>query len=771
MRFFDNVKLSVKLPVILILLVAATLVASELSAFREARLALLSEGDLRLDALADGRTSPEIGLAWDLARNSLIIMTVFGTLGYFLARSLTRPIVDICAAMGAVADKKFDTAIHGAERGCEIGFIAKTLETFRDALAASELVARDGAFKGAAFEGSSAALMMIDKDYKISYANAAVLKILRDNAEEFRTVHPLFNPDKVVGRPITDFLSQTDKIMAVMRDQSRLPDHGEMKMGGARFTLDINAVSTPEEGRIGTVVEWRDVTIERMNGAVLTAIDRNQATAEFDVKGLFVKANANFLEMLGLSAQSIAGKTHEQLLRYNSAFIADRGKVWDRLMGGESVFGRFWMEGADGKEAVIDGGFSPVLDSSGQPLKVVLMGSNVTKVQLSLRAADAERKAMAEAQAQVVDALRVGLSRLSEGDLTANIDHEFVAEYEELRHDFNSAAERLAEAISTVIDNASSIQGEAAEISNAADDLSRRTERQAATLEQTATALDELTSSVQSAASGASEANRVVTEARSSAEASGNVVREAVSAMGEISSSSDKISKIISVIDDIAFQTNLLALNAGVEAARAGEAGRGFAVVASEVRALAQRSSEAAREINELISTSSGHVKRGVDLVGQTGEALRKIVVSVSDISTRVSEISASAQEQSAGLAEINIAVNQLDQVTQQNAAMFEQTTAASHSLTREAEALSATTARFRIAGDSTGRGANVTAPAGPSAGSASFSSRRGGTPRPCRARNTQIRGQCGGCGRARQRRRRVGGFLSRRCSTSPDHS
>ena len=592
-------------------------------------------------------------------------------------------------------------------------------------MAASELCARDAAFKGAAFEGSSAALMMIDKDYNISYANAAMQKILRVNAGEFRAVHPLFDPEKVGGRPIADFLSQPDNIMAVMRDPSRLPDHREMTMGEAWFTLDINAVSTPEEGRIGTVVEWRDVTVERMNGAVLTAIDRNQATAEFDVKGRFVKANANFLDMLGLSPESIVGKTHEQLVRYNSAFIADRGKVWDRLMGGQSVFGRFWMEGADGKEAVIDGGFSPVMDSSGQPLKVVLMGSNVTEAQLGLRAAEADRKTMAEAQAQVVDALRVGLSKLSEGDLTANIDQKFVAEYEELRRDFNSAVERLAEAISTVIDNASSIQGEAAEISNAADDLSRRTERQAATLEQTATALDELTSSVQSAASGASEANRVVTEARSSAEASGDVVREAVLAMGEISSSSDKISRIISVIDDIAFQTNLLALNAGVEAARAGEAGRGFAVVASEVRALSQRSSEAAREINELISASSGHVKRGVDLVGQTGEALRKIVVSVTGISTRMSEISASAQEQSAGLAEINIAVNQLDQVTQQNAAMFEQTTAASHSLTREAEALSATTARFRIAGDSAGRAANVTAPAGPSAGSASFASRR----------------------------------------------
>jgi methyl-accepting chemotaxis protein len=247
-----------------------------------------------------------------------------------------------------------------------------------------------------------------------------------------------------------------------------------------------------------------------------------------------------------------------------------------------------------------------------------------------------------------------------------------------------------------VIDNATAIDSEAQEISNAAEDLSRRTEKQAATLEQTAAALDQLTSSVTSATEGATEAERVVREARVSAEASGEIVQQAVAAMGEIEESSQKISRIISVIDDIAFQTNLLALNAGVEAARAGEAGRGFAVVASEVRALAQRSSEAAREIDALISASSGHVRRGVDLVGETGRALTGILGSVIDVAARVSQVAASSREQASGLAEINVAVNQLDQVTQQNAAMFEQTTAASHALNRGAQSLTATTSMFR---------------------------------------------------------------------------
>jgi methyl-accepting chemotaxis protein len=218
-------------------------------------------------------------------------------------------------------------------------------------------------------------------------------------------------------------------------------------------------------------------------------------------------------------------------------------------------------------------------------------------------------------------------------------------------------------------------------------------------LEQFAAALTQITASVASAADGASKASEVVTEARKNAEASGTVVREAVDAMGEIASSSEQISRIISVIDDIAFQTNLLALNAGVEAARASDAGRGFAVVASEVRALAQRSSEAAREINTLISTSGNQVKRGVSLVDKAGTALNEIVSSVGDIEDHVTGIAASAREQSTGLEEINTAISQLDQVTQQDVAMFEETTAATHTLTAEANALVSTTGKFRITG------------------------------------------------------------------------
>jgi methyl-accepting chemotaxis protein len=233
------------------------------------------------------------------------------------------------------------------------------------------------------------------------------------------------------------------------------------------------------------------------------------------------------------------------------------------------------------------------------------------------------------------------------------------------------------------------------------NDLSKRTEQQAASLEETAAALDQITATVKKTAEGATYARNVVAAAKTDAENSGQVVGQAVTAMGEIEQSSHQISSIIGVIDEIAFQTNLLALNAGVEAARAGDAGRGFAVVASEVRALAQRSAEAAKEIKALISASSTQVAAGVSLVGETGKALQRIVSQIAEINGVMIDIAASAQEQATGLNEVNAAVNQMDQVTQQNAAMVEESTAAGFALASEAEELSRMMSQFKVGAQS----------------------------------------------------------------------
>ncbi|WP_137135532.1 methyl-accepting chemotaxis protein [Rhizobium sp. FKY42] len=310
---------------------------------------------------------------------------------------------------------------------------------------------------------------------------------------------------------------------------------------------------------------------------------------------------------------------------------------------------------------------------------------------------EAAKAREAEQIAFVVNSLATSLGQLADGDLTCRINTPFAGDLDRLRNDFNEAVERLNDAMATVGRNARAIDNGAAEIRSAADNLARRTEQQAASVEETAAALEEITTTVKDSARRAEEVGNLVTRARSGAEKSGEVVQRAVEAMQSIEKSSEAISSIIGVIDEIAFQTNLLALNAGVEAARAGEAGKGFAVVAQEVRELAQRSATAAREIKALISTSGDQVRGGVDLVNQTGEALAVIVREVQEINTHIHAIVTASREQSTGLQEINTAVNTMDQGTQQNAAMVEEQTAASHGLASEAATLNNLIAQFRI--------------------------------------------------------------------------
>jgi methyl-accepting chemotaxis protein len=313
---------------------------------------------------------------------------------------------------------------------------------------------------------------------------------------------------------------------------------------------------------------------------------------------------------------------------------------------------------------------------------------------------EAERRVLGEERERVQHALGEALAALSQGDLTRRVTDDIPVEYHGLRDAYNAAAATLGEALAAVSASTGELARGSNEIARASDDLSKRTEQQAASLEETAAALDQITQTVRRTAEGAKQAADAATKARSEAEQSGEVMRDAVGAMTEIESSSSQIGQIIGVIDEIAFQTNLLALNAGVEAARAGDAGKGFAVVASEVRALAQRSAEAAKEIKSLISTSSAQVNRGAKLVGDTGKALSAIVEAIANIDALVGEIAASTHEQATGMGEVNTAVNQMDQITQQNAAMVEQATAAAAGLRSEAASLSSLVSRFEISAD-----------------------------------------------------------------------
>lgn len=326
--------------------------------------------------------------------------------------------------------------------------------------------------------------------------------------------------------------------------------------------------------------------------------------------------------------------------------------------------------------------------------------------QMNLMMGQLEQAQVAKLEAEkqinlVVESLGAALSELAEGDLETGLYIDVAPEFANLKADFNSAASTLKSTIALVKKGAGSIKLGTDEISQASDDLSRRTENQAASLEETAAAVKEITDTVNKTARGATHARETVSVAKADAEKGGEVVRRAIEAMTGIESSSKQISQIIGVIDEIAFQTNLLALNAGVEAARAGDAGRGFAVVASEVRALAQRSAEAAKEIKGLISASTGQVAQGVQLVGETGQALTRIVSQVAEINAIVTEIAASANEQAHGLEQVNTAVNEMDQVTQQNAAMVEEATAATQTLAQQTEELASLVSRFKT-GDET---------------------------------------------------------------------
>ena len=337
----------------------------------------------------------------------------------------------------------------------------------------------------------------------------------------------------------------------------------------------------------------------------------------------------------------------------------------------------------------------------------------ITNKQQELQVEETRKKAEADkiaaqeqAEKNAAERLRVatsglatGLKRLAAGDLAFQLTEPFAPDFEALRHDFNTSVEQLGTTLSSISISINTMDSGTREISEGANDLSRRTEQQAASLEETAAALDEITANVSSSAKLTEEARSVATEANSSAIKSAEVVSHAEQAMGRIEGSSQQISNIIGVIDEIAFQTNLLALNAGVEAARAGDAGKGFAVVAQEVRELAQRSAQAAKEIKGLIQNSSKEVESGVKLVRETGQALKSIGQFITDINSHMNAIATSAKEQSVGLAEVNTAVNSMDQTTQQNAAMVEQSTAASSSLAQEAAKLRELVAQFQFGG------------------------------------------------------------------------
>lgn len=620
---------------------------------------------------------------------------------------IVRPLRQFRDAIQALGDSRYDIRIPGLRRGDEIGEIGQSLSTLRDQLEAGQAIQREASFKGSAFMGCSAALMVVDETGTIRYLNTRMAALFSQHEAAFSKVLPGFDATGLVGQPVDACNIAGVQLGDLLRSGQGALGQRVLRLGEVHFSLSISEVSGEDGAALGHVLEWADVTSDLLGKATLGSIEANQLKAEFAPSGELIQANPAFAAALRASVDAVRGQTFASIVR-----SVGQGQTAAQLLElagrGQGYAGQIALAATDGTATLLDGSLTTIRDSEGKPMRILLLGRDVTVSEAELAAARSAREEAERSQGQVVQALQVGLARLSKGDLTTAIEEPFSGTYEQLRSDFNGALRTLASAMSGIARSAESIHNEARDISSTADGLSRRTETNSATLEETAAALDTLTTSVRAAASGADRADSAVSAAKTNAENSGQVVLETVSAMDQIADSSEKITSIIKVIDDIAFQTNLLALNAGVEAARAGDAGRGFAVVASEVRALAQRSSNAAREINDLIAKSATQVKTGVQLVGRTGQALRQIVESVSEISILVSEIAGSARQQSASLAEINTAVGQLDHSTQQNAARLEETTAASEGLRQNALSLVDAVAQFRISEQTTEAGGVV---------------------------------------------------------------
>ena len=695
MRRLTDLPLSTKLPAAITALVVTTVTVST-----------------TLPALLGGRITGSLLFALEL-----VLLVAFATIvGVMIARGISRPLQNISGALRAIGARRFDTDIPEATRGDEIGRVAKAASECRDQLAAGEEANGEKHHLIEAI-GSTQGMIQFDPKGTILKANDVIFQMMG------------YAPDEMIGRHHSMFAPEGHADTAEYRRMWEQLAAGQPLRGtfegvgkdGRRIFMQgcYNPVRDEAGKVVGIVKIVADVTESETRrrhleeetaeqAAIIAAISDGQAMIQVDTKGKILAANGNFSDMMGYAEAEIVGRHHSMFAPDDFAQSEEYRNHWRALGQGKTISGVFERVDKAGRTVWVQGSCNAVRDRDGEVVRIVEMVTDITRAETERLEGIAHRRAMEADLSQVIDRLNGALSNLADGDLTIRINEAFAPSYDDLRQNFNAAIAQLDETISAVALNAANIQSESNQVGSAADDLAKRTENQAAALEETAAALEQLTTSVKAAAEAADTAGADVSGTRKAAIDSGRIVKKAVKAMSKIEKSSEQISQIIGVIDEIAFQTNLLALNAGVEAARAGDAGRGFAVVASEVQALATRSADAAKEIKALISTSSQQVEAGVELVDETGKALSTIVESVSAITSLVEGIASSAREQSVGLSEINTAVGQLDQVTQQNAAMVEEVNAASQTMRVETMSLADLMGQF-----TTGEAANAGRTAG----------------------------------------------------------
>ncbi len=584
----------------------------------------------------------------------------------------------------------------------------------------------------AAIDGAKSAIMMIDRDLMVTYANKATFALMKGYEAEFKAVYPTFAIDSLVGTCIDVFHKHPEHQRKMLADPGNLPHTVDIHVGRLTFSINVTATVDPSGNYLGNTLEWYDVTdvrakeneVVRLQAAVdgatvpMMMINRdlvitwaNQATfnllkrREADLRLVYPRFDAT--RLIGTCIDDFhKHPAHQRKMLDNPAnlpHVAD-------IKVGPMTFTIKVSAMRDAKGNYIGNGleWEDVTEQRDAQLQVDRLIASAIDGELDTRIdttrydgfmkglGDGVNRLMETVVGPVRAATRV-VEALSQGDLTAEMTGQFKGEFARLQDASNQSTTRLREMVIDINQSASTITSGASDIAEGNSNLNKRTQDQSSALEETASSLEEMTATVKQNANNATQANQLASSARESAEKGGQVVSDAVNAMGAITESSKKVADIIGVIEQIAFQTNMLALNAAVEAARAGDQGRGFAVVAAEVRSLAQRSAAAAKEIKGLIQDSAEKVEQGAKLVNRSGETLQEIVGSVKKVSDIIAEINAASEEQASGIDQINSAVAQMDKNTQQNAAMVEEAASAAESMTEQARAMVELVGFFRI--------------------------------------------------------------------------